>query len=69
MPIFEDGKLVYGVPPLADSKKYTMQQISHLPTILRDIFDEHKLPVEMSKKIQELLDKVKEEHVQREDSL
>lgn len=62
VPIFENEKLVYNVPPIADRKKYTMEQISQLPKNLCDIFDEHKPPLEISDKIQKLLGKVKKEH-------
>lgn len=62
VPIFKKGKLVYKIPSTEEHKKYTMNQLSTLPEKLKNIFEDHKPPVEISREVSELLEVVKTQH-------
>lgn len=63
VPIFKQGKLVYQEPTIEERRQYTMAQLSQLPDDLKDIFVDHKPPVELSQTIKKLLEEVRSERL------
>jgi len=63
VPIFKKGKLVYQTPSIEERRNYTTKQLSQLPSKLKDIFNDHKAPLEISAKIKELLEMVRSQHI------
>lgn len=53
---------MYKIPSTEEHKKYTMNQLSTLPEKLKNIFEDHKPPVEISREVSELLEVVKTQH-------
>ncbi|MFH0829248.1 MAG: nicotinate phosphoribosyltransferase [Candidatus Kerfeldbacteria bacterium] len=64
VPVFRKGKLVYRLPSIEKRRQYTMGQLSLLPEQLKDIFHEHPAPLEISKKVTDLLERLRSQHVQ-----
>lgn len=63
VPIFKKGKLVYKLPTNNERKDYVIKQFSQLPEKYKDIFKEHKSPLEVSAKVKELLELVRSQHI------
>ncbi len=60
--VIKDGNLVYDLPNLDYIKQFVNMQIGQLPRHLLELDKQHSLKVEISQKLGELFDRVKEEH-------
>lgn len=63
VPIFRKGKLVYNVPTQEENREYVEKQLSQLPEKYREIFKDYESPLEISPKINEILETVRSQHI------
>lgn len=61
--VLTKGKLVKKLPSLDEIRKYFNKQLSTIPEKLLDIDKQHPYRVDISKKLEQLLDQVKKEHL------
>lgn len=60
-PIFKKGKLVYNLPSVIKIRDFVIEQSKHLPVKYLEIMKTYKYPIEISEKLQKLVEKTKKE--------
>lgn len=60
-PIFKKGKLVHELPSVLDMRDFVKEQLKHLPKKYLEINKTYKYPVEISEKLNKLINKTKKE--------
>lgn len=62
IPVIKKGKQIYKIPSLKEYSIYTTKQLSTLSGSYKDIYSDKSAPLEVSKKVKDLLEKVRKQH-------
>lgn len=60
-PIFQKGKLIYGLPSVLEIRDYAKKQLNYLPKKYLEINKTYKYPVKISPKLKKLITRTKQE--------
>ncbi|MFH0856343.1 MAG: nicotinate phosphoribosyltransferase [bacterium] len=63
--MIENGELIYDLPEMDEIRSYIKEQVKKLPEPLLEIDKQNKYDVMVSKKLEELLEEVKREHLNK----